>query len=362
MGERLAQRLFAVAGKPSWPGASQIERRPARARPAANRRSGNGDVFGGRADEDVPALRAWCVRAFFCYAAPWAWAPAPRAWCAPPRVPPSAVETVPAPRVACPTKGSTQRRGNHPCAARVVRPTKGSARRRGSRPCAARGAPVNRRRCGDVFGGGADEAVPAPRVGAPVNRRSGNGDVFGGRADEDVPALRAWCVRAFFCYAAPWAWAPALRAWCAPPRVPPSAVETVPAPRVARPSTGEDAATFSAAGPMKPSLCRAWARPSTGEVATAALLAEGPMKMSLRCARGAPHQGFRPAPWKPSLRRAWCAPPRVLPSAVETIPALRAWCAPTKGSAQRRGNRSCAARGRVRQPAKMRRRFRRRGR
>ena len=211
MGERLAQRLFAVAEKPSWPGASQIERRPARARPAVNRRSGNGDVFGGRADEDVPALRAWCVRAFFCYAAPWAWAPAPRAWCAPPRVPPGAVEAVPAPRVACPTKGSTQRRGNHPCAACVVRPTKGSAQRRGNRPCAARGAPVNRRRCGDVFGGGADEAVPAPRV----------------------------------------------------------------------------------------------ARPSTGEVATAALLAEGSMKMSLRRARGAPHQGFRPAPWKPFLRRAW---------------------------------------------------------
>ena len=240
---------FRRCRKPSWPGASQIERRPARARPAANRRSGNGDVFGGRADEDVPALRAWCVRAFFCYAAPWAWAPAPRAWCAPPRVPPSAVETVPAPRVACPTKGSTQRRGNHPCAARVVRPTKGSARRRGSRPCAARGAPVNRRRCGDVFGGGADEAVPAPRVGAP--------------------------------------------------------------------STGEVAtATFLAEGPMKMSL-----RCARGAFALFSAMrphGRGP----LRCARGAPHQGFRPAPWKPSLRRAW----------------------------------------RARQPAKMRRRFRRRGR
>ena len=212
----------------------------------------------------------------------------------------------------CPTKGSTQRRGNHAprawCAGfaraveaipapRVVRPTKGSARRRGSRPCAARGAPVNRRRCGDVFGGGADEGFrPAP---------------------------------------------------------------SVPAPRVARPSTGEDAAAFSAEGPMKMSLRRARGAPVNRRSGNAAR--RKGMKMSLRCARGAPHQGFRPAPWKPSLRRAWRAPPRVLPSAVETIPALRAWCAPTKGSAQRRGNRSCAARGR-RQPAKMRRRFRRRGR
>ena len=93
------------------------------------------------------------------------------------------------------------------------------------------------------------------------------------------------------------------------------------------------------------------APPPTGEVATATFLAEGPMKMSLRCARGAfalfsamrphgrgplrrargaPHQGFRPAPWKPSLRRAWRVPPRVLPSAVETIPAPRAWCAPPR--------------------------------
>ena len=136
MGERLAQRLFAVAGKPSWPGASQIERRPARARPAVNRRSGNGGAFGGRVDEDVPALRAWCVRAFFCYAAPWAWAPAPRAWCAPPRVPPGAVEAVPAPRVACPSVN--RRRGRWRGSARRHRAKWPPPRRRRSAP---RGAP-----------------------------------------------------------------------------------------------------------------------------------------------------------------------------------------------------------------------------
>ena len=216
MGERLAQRLFAVAGKPSWPGASQIERRPARARPAVNRRSGNGGAFGGRVDEDVPALRAWCVRAFFCYAAPWAWAPAPRAWCAPPRVPPSAVETVPAPRVARPSTGEDAATFS------AAGPMKMSLRR-------ARGAPHQGFR-------------PAPWK----------------------PSLRrAWCAPPRVPPGAVET-IPALRAWCAPPRVPPSAVETVPAPRVARPSTGEDAATFSAAGPMKMSLRRARGAPHQG--------------------------------------------------------------------------------------------------